>query len=34
VGFATNPKDRKKLADDGMQRFVSHAIAESIKEYF
>jgi len=34
VGFATNPKDRKKLTDEGMQRFVSHALAESIKEFF
>jgi N-acetylmuramoyl-L-alanine amidase len=34
VGFATNSKDRKKLADDGMQRFVSHALSESIREFF
>ena len=34
VGFATNAKDRKKLTDEGMQRFVSHAIAESIEEFF
>jgi len=34
VGFATNPKDRKKLADEGMQRFVAHALSESIKEFF
>jgi N-acetylmuramoyl-L-alanine amidase len=34
VGFATNSKDRKKLADEGMQRFISHALSESIKEFF
>ncbi len=34
VGFATNAKDRKKLTDEGMQRFVSHAMSESIKEFF
>jgi len=34
VGFATNSKDRKKLAEEGMQRFVSHALSESIKEFF
>jgi N-acetylmuramoyl-L-alanine amidase len=34
VGFATNTKDRKKLTDEGMQRFVSHALSESIGEFF
>ncbi len=34
AGFATNPQDRKKLSDDGMQRFVAHALSESIKEFF
>jgi N-acetylmuramoyl-L-alanine amidase len=34
MGFATNPKDRKALADAKVQAEIAEAVAESAREFF
>ena len=34
IGFASNPKERKQLSDEAVQRFVGHALGEAVKEFF
>jgi N-acetylmuramoyl-L-alanine amidase len=34
LGFATNIKDRKKLASRKIQQSIAKALSRSIKEYF
>jgi N-acetylmuramoyl-L-alanine amidase len=34
IGFATNPEDKKKLADENVQKAVAQALGRGIQQYF